>query len=131
MEVKTILIYLVLNYELSLTTKNLSLGLGFLYGPTEQNFLILNKIKWYIHFFLFYKYLLLLKSISLIIELFLVVEVFLVVLAPVGTELYYVCLLVVFLIFFEFSLLTILKFLRFPFGFSFGLTIGEVIVLLT
>ena len=63
------------------------------------------------------------------IELFLVVEVFLVVFAPVGTELY--CVFLVFLTFFEFSLLTILKFFLFPFGFSLGLTIGEVIVLLT
>lgn len=40
LEMKTMLIYLVLNYELNLNAGKIILGLGNLYGPTRKDFLI-------------------------------------------------------------------------------------------
>lgn len=44
LEIKTVLSYLLLNYELSLNSGKILLGLANLYGPTRTDFLVLKNI---------------------------------------------------------------------------------------
>lgn len=44
LEIKTILVYLLINYELTLNSGKILLGLANLYGPTRTDFLVLKNI---------------------------------------------------------------------------------------